>query len=289
MRLLRLTASVFLIVEDSVDLAMTDLKPQTSNLKPYWLTFAAAMTSQFPHDEIKPFASDKAKKQQVEEMFDGIAARYDLMNRLFSAGIDMKWRKKTINLLKKLDPKTILDMATGTADMAILACRLLNPEKITGLDLSAEMLEAGRKKIEKEGFVNKIELLKGDGEAISFPDNSFDAVMVAFGVRNFENLENGLREMLRVLKPGGKLVILEFSKPNRGFKNLYNLYMGIVAPEVARWFRQNKDAYRYLNRSSNAFPDRNDFTAILNSVGFSNTECKPLSFGICCIYSGRKL
>ena len=289
MRLLRLTASVFLIVEDSVDLAMTDLKPQTSNLKPYWLTFAAAMTSQFPHDEIKPFASDKAKKQQVEEMFDGIAARYDLMNRLFSAGIDMKWRKKTINLLKKLDPKTILDMATGTVDMAILACRLLNPEKITGLDLSAEMLEAGRKKIEKEGFVNKIELLKGDGEAISFPDNSFDAVMVAFGVRNFENLENGLREMLRVLKPGGKLVILEFSKPNRGFKNLYNLYMGIVAPEVARWFRQNKDAYRYLNRSSNAFPDRNDFTAILDSVGFSNTECKPLSFGICCIYSGRKL
>ena len=247
------------------------------------------MKSQFPHDEIKPFVSDKAKKQQVEEMFDSIAARYDLMNRLFSAGIDMKWRKKTIGLLKKLEPKTVLDMATGTADMAILACRLLNPDKITGLDLSAEMLELGRKKVEKEGLANKIELVKGDGEAISFPDNSFDAVMVAFGVRNFENLENGLREMLRVLKPGGKLVILEFSKPNWGFKNLYNVYMGIVAPEVARWFRQNKDAYRYLNRSSNAFPDRSDFTAILNRVGFSNTECKPLSFGICCIYSGRKL
>jgi len=262
-------------------------KLQTINW--FWLTFAAAMNSQFPHDEIKPFASDKAKKQQVEEMFDGIAARYDLMNRLFSAGIDMKWRKKTISLLKKLEPKTVLDMATGTADMAVLACRLMNPDKITGLDLSAEMLELGRKKVEKEGLVNKIELVKGDGEAISFPDNSFDAVMVAFGVRNFENLENGLREMLRVLKPGGKLVILEFSKPNWGFKNLYNVYMGIVAPEVARWFRQNKDAYRYLNRSSNAFPDRSDFTAILNRVGFSNTECKPLSFGICCIYSGRKL
>ena len=247
------------------------------------------MKSQFPHDEIKPFVSDKAKKQQVEEMFDSIAARYDLMNRLFSAGIDMKWRKKTIGLLKKLEPKTVLDMATGTADMAILACRLLDSDKITGLDLSAEMLELGRKKVEKEGLANKIELVKGDGEAISFPDNSFDAVMVAFGVRNFENLENGLREMLRVLKPDGKLVILEFSKPNWGFKNLYNVYMGIVAPEVARWFRQNKDAYRYLNRSSNAFPDRNDFTAILNRVGFSNTECKPLSFGICCIYSGRKL
>jgi len=247
------------------------------------------MNSQFPHDEIKPFASDKAKKQQVEEMFDSIAVRYDLMNRLFSAGIDMKWRKKTIDLLTKLEPKTMLDMATGTADMAILACRLLDPEKIIGLDLSAEMLEIGRKKVEKEGLVSKIELVKGDGEAISFPDNSFDAVMVAFGVRNFENLENGLSEMLRVLKPGGKLVILEFSKPNWGFKNLYNLYMGIVAPEVARWFRQNKNAYRYLNRSSNAFPDRNDFTDILNRVGFSDTEYKPLSFGICCIYCGRKL
>lgn len=247
------------------------------------------MKSQFPHDEIKPFDSEKAKKQQVEEMFDGIAARYDLMNRLFSAGIDMKWRKKTVILLKKQDPKTILDMATGTADMAILACHLLNPDKVTGIDLSAEMLELGKKKIEKEGFVNKISLLKGDSEAISFPDNSFDAVMVAFGVRNFENLQNGLQELFRVLKPGGKLVILEFAKPNWGFKNLYNLYMGIVAPEVARWFRQNKDAYKYLNRSSNAFPDRSDFTAILNRVGFSDTECKPLSFGICCIYSGRKL
>ena len=246
------------------------------------------MNPQFPHDEIKPFASEKAKKQQVEEMFDCIAGRYDLMNRLFSAGIDMKWRKKAIGLLTKIEPKTLLDVATGTADMAILSCQLLEPEKVTGLDLSVEMLDLGRKKIEKEGLANKIELLKGDGEAISFPDNSFDAVTVAFGVRNFENLENGLREMLRVLKPGGKLVILEFSKPNWGFRNLYNLYMGIVAPEVARWFRQNKDAYRYLNRSSNAFPDRRDFTAILDRVGFSNTECKPLSFGICCIYSGRK-
>src|SRR5262245_32849595 len=129
------------------------------------------MTQQFPHDEIRPFASDKAKKQQVEEMFDSIAARYDLMNRMFSAGIDMKWRKKTISILKNLQPKTILDMATGTGDMAILACRLLNPGKVIGVDLSAEMLELGRKKIEKEDLTKKIELLKGDGEAINFPDN----------------------------------------------------------------------------------------------------------------------
>ena len=246
------------------------------------------MNDSHPHDEIKPFASEKTKKQQVEEMFDSIAGKYDFMNRFFSAGIDRDWRKKTIRLLKKDNPKKILDMATGTADMAIMACRLLNPVKITGIDLSAEMLEIGRKKVEKEGFAAKIELLKGDGEAINFPDNTFDAVMAAFGVRNFENLENGLKEMYRVLKPGGNFVILEFSKPTSGIKSLYNLYMGIVAPEVARWFRQNKEAYQYLNRSSNAFPDRQDFVNILNRVGFSETEYNPLSFGICCIYKGRK-
>ncbi len=246
------------------------------------------MSNPQPHDQIKPFSTEKAKKQQVEEMFDSLAGKYDFMNRFFSAGIDMAWRKKTIRLLKKDNPKTILDMATGTADMSILTCRLLNPEKITGIDLSAEMLGIGRKKVEKEGFTDKIELLKGDGEAINFPDNSFDAVMAAFGVRNFENLENGLKEMLRVLKPGGSLVILEFSKPKSGIKSLYNLYMGIVAPEVARWFRQNKEAYQYLNKSSNAFPDRLEFVNILDRVGFSDTDYNPLSFGICCIYKGRK-
>ncbi|TAL41158.1 MAG: bifunctional demethylmenaquinone methyltransferase/2-methoxy-6-polyprenyl-1,4-benzoquinol methylase UbiE [Chitinophagaceae bacterium] len=248
------------------------------------------MSNPLPHDDIKPFtASEKGKKQQVEEMFDSIAGRYDFVNRFLSAGIDVAWRKKAIGLLQKDNPNLLLDMATGTADMAIMACRLLNCGKVTGIDLSAEMLELGRKKIEKEGFANRIELLKGDAEAINFPADSFDAIMVAFGVRNFENLENGLKEMLRVLKPGGKLVILEFSKPRQpGFRSLYNLYMGIVAPEVARWFRQNKDAYLYLNESSKAFPDRQEFVDILNRVGFSDTECKPLSFGICCIYSGRK-
>jgi demethylmenaquinone methyltransferase/2-methoxy-6-polyprenyl-1,4-benzoquinol methylase len=246
------------------------------------------MNNQFPHDEIKPFATDKAKKQQVEEMFDSIAGKYDFLNRFFSAGIDMAWRKKTINLLKKNNPQKILDIATGTADMAILASRLLNPEKIIGLDLSSEMLEIGRKKVEKEALSSKIELLKGDAEAINFPENSFDAVTVAFGVRNFENLEKGLKEIYRVLKPGGQLLILEFSKPRTGFKQLYNLYMGIVAPEVARWFKQNKQAYQYLNRSSNTFPDRREFTDVLNRIGFIDTEYNPLSFGICCIYSGRK-
>jgi demethylmenaquinone methyltransferase/2-methoxy-6-polyprenyl-1,4-benzoquinol methylase len=246
------------------------------------------MSNQFPHDEIKPFASDKAKKQQVEEMFDSIAGKYDFLNRFFSAGIDMAWRKKTIDMLKKDNPQKILDLATGTADMTILACRHLNPEKVTGLDLSAEMLELGSKKIEKEGLSSKIELLKGDAEAINFPENSFDAVTVAFGARNFENLEKGLKEIYRVLKPGGKLLILEFSKPRTVIKQLYNLYMGIVAPEVARWFKQNKQAYQYLNRSSNTFPDRREFTDVLSRIGFTDTKYKPLSFGICCIYNGRK-
>lgn len=221
-------------------------------------------------------------------MFDSIAAKYDFLNRFFSAGIDKAWRKKTVRMLKKENPKRLLDIATGTAEMAILACRQLNPEKVTGIDLSAEMLDIGRKKIEKEGFTNQIELLKGDAEAINFPDNSFDAVMAAFGVRNFENLEQGLKEILRVLKPGGRLLILEFSKPHSGIRRIYNLYMGIVAPELARWFRQNKEAYKYLNRSSNAFPDRQQFTEILDQAGFTQTEYKSLSFGICCIYSGRK-
>ena len=151
------------------------------------------------------------------------------------------------------------------------------------------MLELGRKKVEKEGLGGRVRLQTGDSETINYRENTFDAVMVAFGVRNFENLENGLAEMLRVLKPGGRLIVLEFSKPRwqpvRGF---YNLYMKIFAPQVASWFRQNKEAYKYLNKSAHAFPDRRLFTDILNNAGYTETGFKPLSLGICCIYSGRK-
>ncbi len=248
------------------------------------------MYNSLPHDSINPTgSSEKPKKQQVEEMFNTIATGYDLMNHLLSVGIDISWRKKAIAILKKSKPNLILDVASGTGDMAIMAARLLQPQKIIGIDLSEKMLELGRKKIEKAELVTKIELVKGDGEAINFPDNSFDAVMVAFGVRNFENLKNGFSEMLRVLKPGGKLVILEFSTP-RFFisRKIYNLYMGIVAPEIASWFKQNKDAYKYLNKSANAFPDRKKLTALLSQSGFSNTDYKPLSLGICCIYTGEK-
>ena len=248
------------------------------------------MTESLPHDNIKPYSdSNKGKKEQVAEMFDNIAGTYDRLNRMLSAGIDVGWRKKAILKLKKDKPGIVLDVATGTADMAILAQKLLRPDKIIGIDISEQMLEIGRKKVEKEGFSNFIQLQKVDSEAINFPENSFDAVTVAFGVRNFEHLENGLKEMLRVLRPGGKLVVLEFSRPRiKVFRSLYNLYMSIVAPEVARWFSRNKQAYQYLNHSAKVFPDGQDFINILKKVGFSNTEYKPLSTGICCIYCGRK-
>ncbi|MGQ0740333.1 MAG: bifunctional demethylmenaquinone methyltransferase/2-methoxy-6-polyprenyl-1,4-benzoquinol methylase UbiE [Bacteroidota bacterium] len=248
------------------------------------------MSNPLPHDHIIPYKdSSKDKKTQVAEMFDSIAGQYDHLNRFLSARIDISWRKKTIRMLKEDNPKYILDVATGTADMAILACKMLKPEKVEGIDISANMLELGRKKIEKEGLVDKIRLQGGDSETINFPDNTFDAVMVAFGVRNFENLEKGLSEMRRVLKPGGRLMVLEFSKPRRkAVRSFYNLYMGIVAPQVARWFRQNKAAYQYLCESANAFPDRHLFTDILNKAGYADTGFQPLTLGICCIYSGRK-
>ena len=248
------------------------------------------MAKPLPHDHIIPYKdSGKSKKEQVAEMFDRIAGRYDVMNRFLSARTDINWRKKAIRMLKKDRPQHILDVATGTADMAIMAAKLLKPKKITGIDISAQMLEEGKKKVVKEALTDCIELRMGDSETIKFAENTFDAVMVAFGVRNFESLENGLAEMLRVMKPGSRIVILEFSKPRgKAVKSLYNLYMSIVAPQVARWFRQNKEAYQYLSESANAFPDRHDFVHILNKVGYSSTGWKPLSLGICCIYSGQK-
>lgn len=244
--------------------------------------------AQFPHDEIKPFGA-AGKKQEVGRMFDSIAGRYDFMNRFLSMGTDRGWRRKAIALLKKEQPRLILDVATGTADMAILAAKQLNPDKVVGIDISEKMLEIGRQKIEDQALGSKIELFSGDGETINFPDRTFDAVMVAFGVRNFEHLQKGLSEIIRVLKPGAPLVVLEFSKPRiPGIRNLYNLYMGVVAPQVAGWFNQDKKAYQYLNHSARAFPDRAQFVTVLKNSGFSNTYFKTLSLGICCIYVGRR-
>ena len=240
------------------------------------------MPESLPHDHIIPYKdSPKSKKEQVAEMFNRIAGKYDQLNHFLSARTDIGWRKKAIRKLKKYNPKQILDIATGTGDMAILAYRILRPEKIIGIDISDQMLEIGKKKIDKEQLVDNIQLQHGDSETINFGENTFDAVMVAFGVRNFEDLDKGLAEMFRVLKPGGRLLILEFSKPRiKLIRRLYNWYMNIVAPQVAGWFRQNKEAYLYLCESADAFPDRQYFIDILNKAGYSDTQCKPLSLGI---------
>jgi demethylmenaquinone methyltransferase/2-methoxy-6-polyprenyl-1,4-benzoquinol methylase len=248
------------------------------------------MAKGLPHDSVTPYDDlHKSKKEQVAEMFNTIAGSYDRLNHVLSAGIDIRWRKKAIVQLKSDKPQQILDVATGTGDMAIMAYELLKPQKIVGIDISEQMLELGKKKVEKQQLTSVIDLQKGDSETIKFAENSFDAVMVAFGVRNFENLEKGLKEMLRVLKPGGKLVVLEFSRPRiKIFRSLYNLYMSIAAPEIARWFSQNKKAYQYLNQSAKLFPERQAFADILKSAGYSNATFKPLSAGICCIYIGKK-
>jgi len=246
--------------------------------------------AEFAHDTVVPYQkSALSKKEQVATMFDDIAFKYDFLNHFLSGGVDVGWRKKAIRQLSILQPKQILDVATGTADMAIIESALLNTEKITGIDISEGMLEIGRKKIDKLGLSNKIELINGDSETINFADNSFDAVTVAFGVRNFENLEKGLSEIKRVLKPGGKLVVLECTKPKMiVIKQLYNLYMNWITPAIGKLFSKNRNAYSYLNESIKKFPEGKNFTSILNNLGYKNTYCKPLTLGTCSIYCGEK-
>jgi len=246
--------------------------------------------SKYAHDTIVPYAeSALGKTQQVAEMFDHIAFRYDFLNRFLSAGTDIRWRKKAIAQLASLQPQSILDVATGTGDMAIMMARQFPAAKIIGIDISEGMLEKGREKLLKANLGGRVNLQSGDSETINYPPASFDAVSVAFGVRNFENLEKGLREIYRVLIPGGKLIILEFSKPKTiGIKQLYNLYMGFLAPQIGKLFCKDKDAYQYLNDSVQRFPEGKEFDDILQSVGFTHTTCKNLSFGICSIYAGIK-
>jgi demethylmenaquinone methyltransferase/2-methoxy-6-polyprenyl-1,4-benzoquinol methylase len=246
--------------------------------------------TRFAHDSVVPDSlSGQSKKEQVADMFDNIAYRYDFLNRFLSAGLDISWRRKALGFLKELQPKKILDVATGTGDVAIMASGLLKAEAITGIDISEGMLEIGRKKIQRLGLQDAIELLKGDSETINFKDNSFDAVTVAFGVRNFQNLEKGLSEILRVLKPGGKLVVLEFSQPKMPFvKSFYNLYMKVVTPNMGKLFSKNRNAYQYLDASIKKFPEGENFKHILENLGYINLQYKPLSAGICSIYCGAK-
>ncbi|HYC83854.1 MAG TPA: bifunctional demethylmenaquinone methyltransferase/2-methoxy-6-polyprenyl-1,4-benzoquinol methylase UbiE [Chryseosolibacter sp.] len=238
---------------------------------------------------VLPYKEDQAgKKQQVARMFDNISRRYDLLNHLLSLGIDKGWRKKAIRMLRPLKPAVLLDVATGTGDFAIQALEL-KPERVIGVDISAGMLEMGRQKIARLGVSHLIELQLGDSENLRFEENKFDAVTVAFGVRNFENLEKGLKEILRVMKPGAMLVVLEFSRPvGFPFRQIYNFYFKIILPKIGRMISKDKSAYTYLPASVEAFPDGEAFETILRTVGFKNTACKPLTFGISSIYTARK-
>jgi demethylmenaquinone methyltransferase / 2-methoxy-6-polyprenyl-1,4-benzoquinol methylase len=238
---------------------------------------------------VVPYKEEQTgKKEQVAKMFDNISHRYDFLNHFLSLGIDKLWRKKAISYLKDLKPVQILDVATGTGDFAIQALSL-NPTKVSGIDISEGMLEVGRKKIRARKLDHLIELRKGDSENIPFEQNKFDAVTVAFGVRNFENLEKGLGEIFRVLKPGGRLVVLEFSRP-RAFpmKQLFSFYFKQILPKIGNAVSSDKAAYMYLPESVQAFPDGADFVRILNEIGFKDTKCKVLSFGISSIYIGTK-
>ena len=231
---------------------------------------------------------DKGKKAQVALMFNNIAKKYDFLNHVLSMGIDKLWRKKAVKLLKSLQPKMILDIATGTGDFA-LANLKLNPDKVVGIDISTEMLAVGREKIAKKNLSHKIELLEGDSENIQFKNNTFDAIKVAFGVRNFENLEKGLSEMNRVVRPGGKVVVLEFSKPRRfPIKQIYNFYFFRILPFWGRMVSKDASAYTYLPESVDAFPDGEDFLKIYETCGFTETKQIKLSFGIASIYIGTK-
>lgn len=244
----------------------------------------------YKHDSVVPDKNSALeKKEQVAQMFDAIAPKYDFFNRFLSFGIDIGWRKKALKYVQEINAKYILDVATGTADLALMMHKRLQPNKIEGIDISAQMLEVGKQKVAKAEATNVINLQKGDSEAISYSNNTFDAVTVSFGVRNFEDLEKGLSEINRVLKEKGRLVILEFSKPKSKMASMfYNFYNGKVAPKMVGSLSNNKQAYEYLNASINAFPERGDFINVLNKIGFKNSFYKELSFGICCIYVADK-
>lgn len=239
---------------------------------------------------VTPYETSTAsKKEQVAEMFDNVAPRYDFLNQLFSLGIHKGWRKKSVKKLIASQPKILLDVATGTGDFAIELNRQLNPDKITGVDISEGMMKIGREKLKKLNLDTKIELVSGDSADLPFPDNTFDAITVGFGVRNYENLEKGLAGMFRVLKPGGTLVVLEFSRPRKfPIKQLYSFYFNRIMPLIGKLFSKDSRAYSYLPESVNAFPDGNDFLAIMGKTGFCESDWQPLTLGIASIYTGKK-
>lgn len=239
--------------------------------------------------KVKPYKdSDLSKKAQVAQMFDNISEKYDFLNHFLSMGIDVGWRKKVVKIIGKKNPNSILDIATGTGDLAIMLSDL-NVAEIIGLDLSEGMLAVGKEKVKAKNLSQVITMIQGDSENLPFEDNRFDAITVAFGVRNFENLKKGLSEILRVLKPQGKLVILEFSKPESFvMKHLYGFYSTVILPVLGRIISKDRSAYTYLPESVAAFPYGKAFNKILKNVGFTTIENQTVSFGIATIYSASK-
>jgi demethylmenaquinone methyltransferase/2-methoxy-6-polyprenyl-1,4-benzoquinol methylase len=245
--------------------------------------------TKYPQESIKPYNEEEKKSVQVERMFDNIAPAYDQLNHTLSWGIDKSWRKKAIDWLKPFNPQHMMDVATGTGDFAIQACRVLNPKELIGTDISEGMMNVGRQKVKEAGLESRISFAKEDCTALSFPNNRFDAITVAFGVRNFEDLDKGLREMHRVLDSEGKLVILELSEPEWfPMKQLYALYSKVVIPTLGKLLSKDRSAYTYLPQSIKAFPQGEVMKEIILKAGFKEACFKRLTLGICTLYTATK-
>ena len=243
----------------------------------------------YPQEKVMPYGKEGKKAEQVERMFDHIAPAYDRLNHLMSLGIDRSWRKKAIRWLRPFAPQEVLDVATGTGDFALLACRLLHPCSLTGIDISEGMMQVGRQKATEAGWADHIRFQREDCEALSFADASFDAVTSAFGVRNFEHLDKCLSEMCRVLRPGGHLVILELSTPERfPMKQLFSLYSKVAMPVIGRSISHDNSAYTYLPQSIQAFPQGEVMSESIRRAGFSKVSFKRLTFGVCTLYMATK-
>lgn len=243
----------------------------------------------YQQEKIKPYSSDEAKGTQVERMFDSIAHSYDFLNHALSLGIDRSWRRAAIDSLKPFAPKYLLDVATGTGDFALLAMQRLSLDRILGIDLSEGMLSVGREKVKKEGLADRIEMRKANCMELDLPDDTFDAVTVAYGVRNFENLDQGLREMRRVLRPGGRLVIIELTSPVRfPMKQLFRLYSHVLMPLIGKIISRDAKAYSYLPATMEAFPQGEVMQEILLKAGYTNVQFKRFTFGLSTLYTAAK-
>lgn len=243
----------------------------------------------YPQENIKPYNAEEKKSVQVEKMFDNIAPAYDRLNHALSWNIDKRWRRKAIQWLKPFRPQRMMDVATGTGDFAIQAYRMLQPEELIGTDISEGMMNVGREKVKAEGLERHISFAKEDCTALSFPSRCFDAITVAFGVRNFEDLDKGLREMYRVLDDNGKLVILELSEPEWfPMKQLYAIYSKIVIPTLGKLLSKDRSAYTYLPQSIKAFPQGEVMSEIIRKAGFSQVTFKRLTLGLCTLYLAIK-